>query len=411
MVFHHSQEPDYYLHLINNGKANRRLTDEDAALLQEFIESRKVKNGKRKGERITAVRKTKLAQTLISAKQFLKCGWTNATIKDLSKAVDDINATDYKQNTRNDHIRLLKQFYLWLIRKKYSSITLEELSDEEEGISAPGVDCETTEAKDLITRDEVVAIIGACKNLRDKAIVAVLYESAGRISEIARMRWGDIAYTPEGIVKLTIHDEKTKQKRYAPMLMAIEYLASWRAGYPGKSSDDAFVFIDRDKKPIEYRAIAYQITRAAKRAGIEKRANPHVFRKSRLTEMVREGYQESIIKEIGWANQGSQMMKTYVKLGSDDVMNEFLVKQGIKKREQKQKDNTPRQCSFCFAMNSPISEFCHKCGKPLTADAATQVQSAAAIAEQGFVSHAGDQAFIDAVARRMLELQKRSKKN
>lgn len=370
-TFHPSAAPEYYLHLIELGKTNGRITDDDAGLLKEFIQGKKTKDG----TKVSGIRKTKLAQTLISVKQFLKVQWTDATIKDLSKAVDGINESAYKQNTRNDHIGILKTFYKWLIRKKHTSVTLEQLSDEDDGIKAPGVDTEGTEAKDLITRDELIAIIGACKTIRDKAIVATLYESAARISEIARLKWGDLEYTNEGIIKLTIHDEKTKKKRYAPLLMAMEYLAAWRSGYTGKPSDDAFIFIDRDSKPMEYRAISYQITRAAKRAGIEKRMNPHVFRKSRLTEMVREGYQESVIKELGWANQGSNMMKTYIKLGSDDVMNEFLVKQGIKKREQKAKENVPRQCSYCFAMNSSVSEYCHKCGKGLTEEAVKKTAS------------------------------------
>jgi len=368
--FHPSAEPHYYIHLIENGKNNRRLTEEDAGLLTEFIDTRKTK----RGTKVTPIRRTKLAQTLISVKQFLKCQWTDATIKDLSKAVDAINESKYTQNTRNDHVVILKTFYRWLIRKKQTTITLEQLSDEDDGIRAPGVNTETAEAKDLITRDELATIIQGCKNLRDKAIVATLYESAARISELSRMKWGDLEYTDEGIIKATIHDEKTRKKRYAPLLMAMEYLAVWRAGYPGKPSDDAYIFIDRDNKPLEYRAINYQITRAAKRAGVEKRITPHLFRKSRLTEMVRDGYQESVIKEMGWANQGSLMMKTYIKLGSDDVMNEFLVKQGIKKRELKAKENVPQQCSYCFAMNASLSEFCHKCGQPLTIEAQQQKQ-------------------------------------
>jgi len=369
--FHPSADPKYYLHLIERGKESNRLTDDDAAILTEFIDTRKTKSG----TKVTPIRRTKLAQTLISVKQFLKCRWTDAKIKDLSDCVDALNASDYKQNTRNDHVVILKTFYRWLIRKKQTKITLEQLSDEDDGIRAPGVNTETAEAKDLITRDELITIIKGCKNLRDKAIVSTLYESAARISEISRLKWGDLEYTPEGIIKLTIHDEKTKKKRYAPLLMAMEYLAAWRAGYPSKPSDDSYIFIDRDNKPMEYRAINYQITRAAKRAGVEKRITPHLFRKSRLTEMVREGYQESVIKEQGWANQGSQMMKTYIKLGSDDVMNEFLVKAGIKKREQKAKENTPQQCAYCFAMNASLSEFCHKCGKPLTEEARHNIQA------------------------------------
>lgn len=370
-TFHPSAQPDYYAHLIESGITDGRLTDKDAEILTDFIKTRKTKTG----EKVTAIRRTKLAQTLISVKQFLKCQWTDAKIKDLSEAVDAINESKYKQNTRNDLIVILKTFYRWLIRKKLTKVTLEQLSDEDDGIRAPGVNTETAEAKDLITRDELATIVKGCKNLRDKAIVVTLYESAARISELSRMKWGDLEYTDDGIIKATIHDEKTKKKRYAPLLMAMEYLAAWRAGYPGKPSADAYIFIDRDNEPMEYRAINYQITRAAKRAGIEKRITPHLFRKSKLTEMVRDGFQESVIKEIGWANQGSQMMKTYVKLGSDDIMNEFLVKQGIKKREQKARDNEPRQCPYCFSMNASLSEYCHKCGKALSEEAVQQVQS------------------------------------
>jgi site-specific recombinase XerD len=376
-TFHPSAQPDYFLHLIESGKTDRRLTDHDAEILTEFIKTRKTKTG----ERVSAIRRTKLAQTLISVKQFLKCQWTDAKIKDLSDAVDALNESRYKQNTKNDHIVILKTFYRWMIRKKQTKITLEQLSDEDDGIRAPGVNTETAEAKDLLTRDELAIIVQGCKNLRDKAIVTTLYESAARISELSRLKWGDLEYTNEGIIKATIHDEKTKKKRYSPLFLSMEYLAAWRAGYPGKPSDDAYIFIDRDNKPMEYRAINYQITRAAKRAGIEKRVTPHLFRKSRLTEMVREGYQESVIKEVGWANQGSQMMKTYIKLGSDDVMNEFLVRQGIKKKEQKVKENVPRQCSYCFAMNSPVSEYCHKCGQPLTEEAKKERTKVMAVVE------------------------------
>ena len=361
--FHPAARPDYYQHLIDRARVDKKMTAEDAKILQQFINQMQATRG------IRGLRCTKIAQTMISWRQFLKSSWKDATTDNLHTAINALNQSKYKRNTRNDHVRILKFFFTWLVKKGKNKISRDDLTE----IRGAGVDSDITEAKDLITQDELTAIIGACLTHRDKALVATIYESAGRISEIARLKWGDLEYTDDGIVKLTIHDQKTKKRRYAPLLMAMEYLAAWRASYPGKPSDDALIFIDRDKKGMDYRTMNYQITRAAKRAGIEKRITPHLFRKSRLTEMVREGYQESVIKEVGWANQSSQMLKTYIKLGSDDVMNEFLIRQGLKKREQKQRENVPQQCSYCFAMNSPLSAFCHKCGKPLSEDARQQV--------------------------------------
>lgn len=373
MAFHSSQRPGYFLHLVDNALTTDRISKNDADLITRFIHDQQATKA------IKEIRCSKLAQTLTSWRQFMTLGFSEITRDDLFSSISKLNQSRYKRNTRNDHIVILKQFFSWLIRRQLTKIKKEELDE----ISAPGVDSESTEAKDLLTRDEVIQIVKACKNLRDRAIVVTLYESAARISELARVRWGDLEYTENGIINLTIHDEKTQKKRYAPLLLSIEYLAAWRSGYPGIPSNDAIAFPDSiSGEMLEYRAILQQITRAAARAKIGKRCNPHVFRKSRLTEMVREGYQESVIKEIGWANPSSQMLKTYIKLGKDDVLNEFMTRSGIKKREEKAKDNAPRQCSYCFAMNSPISDFCHKCGAPLTDEVRQSLESKTNAIEQ-----------------------------
>jgi site-specific recombinase XerD len=370
--FHSGQAPGYYLHLIERSN----LSKPDAELVTRFIHDTQATR------RITAIRSTKLAQTLASWKQFLKPEYGKAKRDDLFSAVALLNSSKYKRNTKNDHIRILKQFFFWMIKRKQTKIKKEELDE----ISAPGVDHEVTEAKELLTRDEVTEIIRSCKNLRDRALIAVTFESAGRISEIARLKWKDVEYTENGVINLTINDEKTKKKRYAPLLMSMEYLAAWRSSYPGTPgkkwrpetnnlmpSGDALIFIDSvTGGPMEYRSVAQQITRSAKKAGVTKRCNPHVFRKSRLTEMVRDQYSESVVKEVGWGNQSSQMMREYIRLGSDDVMNEFLDKQGIKKHEKKSKDNLPVQCNYCLAMNNPTDGFCRICGKALTEKAQKQ---------------------------------------
>ncbi|MFA5236230.1 MAG: hypothetical protein WC362_00030 [Methanoregula sp.] len=75
-----------------------------------------------------------------------------------------------------------------------------------------------------------------------------------------------------------------------------------------------------------------------------------------------------MIKEIAWANQNTNMMKIYLKLGKDDVYNEFLDKSGIKKKLDAARQNIPIQCPYCFAMN-PIAQHCHMCGIDLTEQA------------------------------------------
>ena len=75
-----------------------------------------------------------------------------------------------------------------------------------------------------------------------------------------------------------------------------------------------------------------------------------------------------------WGNLGTNMLKTYVALGDQDIDAEFREKMGIQKKEIKEdKKMMPRQCKYCFAMNGPQSNFCHMCGKPLTDEAQKNV--------------------------------------
>jgi integrase/recombinase XerD len=127
---------------------------------------------------------------------------------------------------------------------------------------------------------------------------------------------------------------------------------------------------------MEYRAMSQIISRTAKKAGVDKRVTPHLFRKSRITSLIKQNYQESVIKQAMWGNLGTNMFKTYVVLSDQDIDAEFREKMGIEKKEIKEdKKMLPRQCKSCFAMNGPQSNFCHVCGKPLTETAQHDVES------------------------------------
>ena len=375
MTFHPSQDPEYFKHVIEIGVSKDSISDNEAELITTFIEEREIKKTQIP---IKPIRKTKLAQSLVSFRQFLKPQYQDSTIEDFKNAIRLLNASDYSQNSKNDFIVISKSFFVWLAERENPKITAKELSE----ILGPGASTPDIDEKDLITRDELYKIIKACKNLRDRAFIATLYESAARVSELANAKWGDLDYKDNGVVIITLIDEKMshkgekKKKRQVPLLMATEFLAGWRTAYPGNPVGDNPIFTDSITGGLmEYTAVLRQVTRAAKRAGITKRANPHTFRKSRLTEMAREHYSDAVIRSVGWNNQSTKMADIYIKIGEDAVTTEFLERQGIKKREDKPKDNLPRQCGFCFSMNSPISEYCHKCGKPLTREAAGQINS------------------------------------
>lgn len=371
--FHYHTAPGYWEEQLGKAEAEGRIDGSDAGYIRRFV------TYKQGAEGISHSRCTKITQTLLSWRQVFEPHWDEATVDDLFAArvrltsMKSKKGKPYKQNTIADHVRILKSFYRWLISRRYSGITLDELSE----LKSPPTDKETTDPGDLITADELAAMIKACKTHRDRAILAVLYESGARIGEVARLRWSDILFDKYG-VRCTVNDTKERKKRYPRLINSTAYLAAWRNGYYGPSAEgSAYVFISTNGEPLEHRAISQVIGRAAERAGIKKRIYPHLFRKSRITELVRRNYQESVLKETFWANPDTMMFRTYLKLSERDIDDEFLRKAGLKtENEIDAGDDKPRQCMYCLAVNPPGSRFCRMCTKPLTSEAADKVREA-----------------------------------
>ena len=248
--------------------------------------------------------------------------------------------------------------------------------DKVDKIKVPAVDTCTTSPDAILQEDDILAMVSQARTFRDKALLFVLYESGCRIGELARIKWKDVVFNDDSTVGLTITDTKTRKIRHALLGASVEYLANWRNNYPGTPDPDNFVFISANGESMEYRALSQIISRTAKKAGVEKRVTPHLFRKSRITSLIKQNYQESVIKQAMWGNLGTNMFKTYVVLSEQDIDAEFREKMGLEKKEIKEdKKMAPRQCKACFAMNGPQSNFCHVCGKPLTDTARHDVES------------------------------------
>lgn len=367
LPFHPHGAPDYYEHLISNAIEDGRIIENEGELIRKYVNS---KSG------VSALRKTKITQTLISWRPHMQATWIAADIDEIHAAINNLKSANstkgkpYSRNTISDHIRVMKSFYRWLGKRKLTGITREDLEE----IKAGNGDTETTKPGDLLTREEISKMIAACKTHRDKAIVALAYETGARIHELARLRWSDLGWGDQ-YLDLHIRDFKTGKTRQVPIIDSIEYLAAWRNGYYGAvPSGDVWLFVTTKNEPLEYRAISQIITRSAERAKIKKRVHPHLLRKSRITELVRKKYSDAVIKEVFWSNQSTGMYRVYVKLSHQDVTNEFLEKAGIKTPDEESDSNLPRQCKYCLAMNASTSEYCRVCFRPLTRQAVEETK-------------------------------------
>ena len=106
------------------------------------------------------------------------------------------------------------------------------------------------------------------------------------------------------------------------------------------------------------------VFRTVKRAGIQKKVTPHLFRHSRITHLVNSGLQESVIKKMMWNNLDTQMFKTYVSLSEGDIDNALAEKAGISIKKKTQ-SLEPKECPFWWELNDLLTSSVHTAANPL----------------------------------------------
>ncbi|MGP8086313.1 MAG: tyrosine-type recombinase/integrase [Methanoregula sp.] len=320
---------------------NGVITKEDAVLITDFVAE--IKSTKHIGPS----RFNKLTQALIVWRHYIG-PYSDNTIRDIHRGIIALESATYqrfcppyiseharkpprehpyKQNTRHDFVKYLKRFYLWLIEQGSTKITQAEIMK----IQPPSCDPLTKNADDILSGDEILAMIRGCQNSRDRAIIATLYESGVRIQELATLSWSQLTFDEYGVI-INIDartGKKTCKPRYIRLVMAREYLSTWHDDYPFLPEGKALVFLTSRGRPLQYCGVAKQIREIAERVNIQKNVTPHLFRHSRITHLLQQGYSIQTIKLMMWGSLSSNMISVYAHLSNRDVDAEVLERNGI----------------------------------------------------------------------------------
>jgi integrase/recombinase XerD len=226
--------------------------------------------------------------------------------------------------------------------------------------------------EDIKCKEEIVKMIEAGNNARDRAIVACFYESGAQRGEQLAVKLKNVELDEYGAI-ITFPEGKTGARRVR-LIFAAPYLREWLEDHPRKEDRDASLWctLDKNAGPMSVTGLVNVFNRCGEKAGIEKKVNPHSFRHDRATHLAANFTEQQLKMFLGWSPTSTQPA-TYVHLSGKNMDDAVLKMYGIKKDENDTEFLKPGVCPRCRELTAINAEFCFKCGLPLTKEVATTV--------------------------------------
>ena len=284
---------------------------------------------------------------------------------DLKLVIDAFARKGISPRSVEDYKQTIKKFYSWYLSpQKYKKAC--------EWVKIRNNVDRLKKSEEMITEEEINRLVEACRNLRDKALVTLAYDSGCRIGELLTLRIKDLELDDRGMM---VHvSGKTGERTVYVIGDSIAYLREWRKVHPHGSNPDSFLFVDLvTGEPMNYDAARIGISKAVKRAGIKKRVHLHLFRHSYATRYS-EVLSESVLKaQMGWTGS-SRMAQKYVHLSAQQQKNAVLSANGFEPEVKTIKHAALIACNRCGEKNPSTAEYCMKCWFPLTTKAALVLQ-------------------------------------
>lgn len=234
------------------------------------------------------------------------------TKKDAEEFWGIINHSEKAVPTKNLIRLVVKRFLKW----HYKDLNMLENLHMQKHL----VDKNKVKKANLITPKELELLLRNAGSFRNKAIISLLYESAGRPEEVRKLKWKDINFENKTV---NLYSGKTKQAREVPIDKSISWLEAWKKDYqfPDIKKED-FIFPNpyRDS-PLSGSFFTKLIKRLARKSGIERTITPYWFRRSRLTELYNNKVGDIIHRKFAGHTADSKMTSVYVAMDEEDMQN------------------------------------------------------------------------------------------
>ena len=224
-----------------------------------------------------------------------------------------VKLTDDKISARSQARRLvaLRQFFRFLKAERLCELNpTEDIDLPRFGRKLP----------QFLTVDEVDRLLAApdrrhARGVRDAAMLETLYATGLRVSELVRLRLGDVNFDAGYLVAFG----KGKKERLVPLgevaIVGVRsYLETSRATFARGATDT--LFLTQRGKAMTRQGFWKLISRYAVAAGIRKRISPHKLRHSFATHLVERGADLRAVQAmLGHVDIGTTEIYTHLSRG------------------------------------------------------------------------------------------------
>ncbi|QSG11393.1 Site-specific recombinase XerC [Halapricum desulfuricans] len=219
---------------------------------------------------------------------------------------------------------------------------------------------------------DILPMIEQSRNSRDKALIAVAFDSGARSGELRDLTVGDVNDHEHGLQIMV--DGKTGQ-RPVSLVPSVPYLNRWLSDHPGKDDPNAPLWSSLNKpKEITYRRFLDIFDDAARRVGVDKPVTPTNFRKSNATYLARKGMNQAFIEDRQGRKRGSDATAHYVARFGGDSDDQYAKMHGLEIEEEEDEPIGPVKCPRCDKETPRHEDRCVWCGQVLDFDAVESLQ-------------------------------------
>ncbi len=224
--------------------------------------------------------------------------WNKAT---MNEYIMILQREGYAKTTIETRKTILKAFFKWA--KKPEII---------EGIKIKPIKS-SLKRKDILDAQDVTVLIENTTSPMYKALIALLFESGGRINEVLPITIDEIEETDKGMI-LPMHQTKTgEEDRRILCIFSAQYIRN-HITYSGLGKKDRLF-------PVADGTVWEMLKKIKEKSGIVKPVHAHSFRHSQAVDMLKRGYQDMITKKkLGWKDD-SKMLAKYSHVVDEDVIN------------------------------------------------------------------------------------------